>query len=199
MASEGSAVENTARRPSAVRGSLAVARSARLLGKPARARAHCHRATMPTISASLSAASIEGHVHSSGRSILNLARRRGVPSRAPGRAPPVFNHRLSVYLTDCDQRPHTYAGLPLLQHARSWRVVQSRFQKRPWRTTSRRPSRRRRRRRPRRPRSARSSSPRSSRRAVHPRVQTAPSSHFFVAALRCALQDPLVLPLRALR
>ena len=30
---------------------------------------------------------------------------------------------------------------------------------------------------------------------MHPRVQTAPSSHFVVAALRCALQDPLVLPL----
>ena len=33
---------------------------------------------------------------------------------------------------------------------------------------------------------------------MHPRVQTAPSSHFVVAALRCALQDTLVLPLRAL-
>ena len=66
---EGSPVENAVRWPAAVVSAAALsdacraaAGSARLLGKPARACTHCQRAAMPTISASLSAASIEGHV-----------------------------------------------------------------------------------------------------------------------------------------
>ena len=61
---EGSPVENAVRRPAAALSDAccAAAGSARLLGKPARSCTHCQRAAMPTISASLSAASIEGHV-----------------------------------------------------------------------------------------------------------------------------------------
>ena len=70
MASEDSAVENTARWPSCclrVTYGCTLSEAAR---KACEARAHCHRATMPTMSASLSAASIEGHVRgNSGRSI----------------------------------------------------------------------------------------------------------------------------------
>jgi len=69
-AGDGAPVATAARWPAAVAArtasladvQCAAAGSARLLGKPARACTHCQRATMPTISASLSAASTEGHV-----------------------------------------------------------------------------------------------------------------------------------------
>ena len=104
---EGPQVENATRRPAAVaaatvsaaaRASLADAQcaaagSARSLA-PASTCAHCQRVTMPTISASLSAASTEGQVHST---------RMGWPARVTScqlRAPWWRLTRLSRFRTE---------------------------------------------------------------------------------------------------
>jgi hypothetical protein len=83
-AGDGAPVATAARWPAAVAArtasladvQCAAAGSARLLGKPARACTHCQRATMPTISASLSAASTEGHVSTACIPIEKAEKRR---------------------------------------------------------------------------------------------------------------------------